>query len=48
MLTVLEREYDILADDFIAAGEASSSVRKILNQLGIDPKTVKRAAIANV
>lgn len=38
--------YDIPADDFAQVGEASSSVKKMLNHLGIDPRVVKRTAIA--
>lgn len=38
-------KYDIPCD-LAAAGEASSSVKKVLRQLGADPKTVKKAAIA--
>ena len=33
-------------DDFNAAGEASSRVKKSLNMLGIPPKTIKRIAVA--
>lgn len=33
-------------DDFNAAGEASSKVKKSLNMLGISPKTIKRVAVA--
>jgi len=39
-------EYNIMQNDFKCAGEASSNVKKILNQLGIDSKIVRRAAIA--
>lgn len=38
--------YQIYADDFAAAGEASSSAKKILKKLGIAPDIIKRAAIA--
>ncbi|MCX8128507.1 MAG: ATP-binding protein [Clostridia bacterium] len=38
--------YTIPADDFTIAGEASSNVKKTLNQLGINPLTIKKAAIA--
>lgn len=40
------REFGIPADDFVAAGEASSSVRKILNQMGVEPAVVKRTSVA--
>ena len=40
------REYVIPANDFIVAGEASSNVRKLLNQMGVQPAIVKRTSIA--
>ncbi|HOQ76385.1 MAG TPA: anti-sigma regulatory factor [Thermoclostridium sp.] len=43
---VIIRDYDIPADDFLAAGEASSAVRKLLSQLGVAPDRIKRTAIA--
>ena len=43
---VIIREYEIPANDFIVAGEASSSVRKLLNQMGVAPPIVKRASVA--
>lgn len=43
---VIIREYQIPANDFIVAGEASSDVRKLLNQMGVPPAIVKRASIA--
>lgn len=45
MSTVI-RDYIIPANDFTVAGEASSSVRKILSQLGVSPEAVKRTSIA--
>ena len=38
--------FDVLADDFSRAGEASSSVKSVLKQLGVSPEIVRRAAIA--
>lgn len=38
--------YDISANDFSLAGEASSNVKKMLVQLGINPVQVKKIAIA--
>jgi len=38
--------YDIPSYDLTYAGEASSNVKKILVQLGIDPRCVKKAAIS--
>ena len=39
-------EYEIMQNDFTRAGEASSNVKKVLTQLGIDSKTIRRVAIA--
>jgi anti-sigma regulatory factor (Ser/Thr protein kinase) len=38
--------YDIDGRDFIKAGEASSSVKRALLQLGIESETIKRICIA--
>lgn len=38
--------FDIPGDDFTIAGEASSGVKKMLNQLGVDPSVVKKTAVA--
>jgi len=43
---IIRQSYVIPADDFSLAGEASSSVKKMLNQLGVPPQTVKKVAIA--
>jgi anti-sigma regulatory factor (Ser/Thr protein kinase) len=43
---IIIREFEIPANDFIVAGEASSSVRKLLNQMGVAPPIVKRASVA--
>ncbi|HEX2945033.1 MAG TPA: anti-sigma regulatory factor [Clostridia bacterium] len=42
----MKLHYDIPAYDLTYAGEASSNVKKLLVQLGIDPVRVKKAAIA--
>lgn len=42
----IKLHYDIPADDFTCAGEASSSVKKKLIQLGISPALAKKTAIA--
>lgn len=39
-------EYRIEGGDFVRAGHASSEIKKILNQLNIDPVTVRRVAVA--
>ena len=42
----IKLHYDIPADDFTCAGEASSGVKKKLIQLGISPALAKKAAVA--
>jgi serine/threonine-protein kinase RsbT len=39
-------EYRIEGGDFVQAGHASSEVKKVLNQLNIDPVIVRRVAVA--
>jgi anti-sigma regulatory factor (Ser/Thr protein kinase) len=39
-------EYHIEGGDFVKAGYASSSLKKILNQLNLDPVLVRRIAVA--
>jgi serine/threonine-protein kinase RsbT len=39
-------EYKLTGGDFTQAGKASSEVKKILKQLGVDHKIVKRTVIA--
>lgn len=46
MDSLIRKEYDIPANDFSVAGEASSNVRKILSQLGVNPSIIKRTSIA--
>lgn len=46
MDSLIKKEYVIPANDFSVAGEASSNIRKLLNQLGVDPPIVKRTSIA--
>ncbi|MHB1391921.1 MAG: ATP-binding protein [Clostridia bacterium] len=38
--------FDVEKDDFIRAGEASSNIKKILRQLGIDSGVIRNIAIA--
>jgi anti-sigma regulatory factor (Ser/Thr protein kinase) len=38
--------YEIPSDDFTLAGEASSNVKKLMNQLGINPSAVKKTTVA--
>lgn len=38
--------YDIVASDFVRAGEAASKIKRLLQQLGVEPGIIRRAAIA--
>ena len=38
--------YDVAARDFVRAGEAASKLKRLLQQLGLDPAVIRRAAIA--
>jgi len=38
--------YEVPADDFTRAGEASSSVKSKLKKMGVDPQIVRKVAIA--
>lgn len=42
----MKLHYEIPADDLTYAGEASSNVKKVLVQLGIDPVQIKKAAVS--
>ena len=42
----MKLEYDIEQDDFSRAGEASSKIKKLLKQLGIDSAIIRKIAIA--
>ncbi len=46
MDNVIKLHFDVEGSDFIEAGTASSNVKKVLNQLGISPQAIRRAAIA--
>jgi serine/threonine-protein kinase RsbT len=39
-------DYQIEGGDFVKAGHASSNIKKILNQLNLDPSLVRRIAVA--
>ena len=43
---VMTHTYQIEAGNFTLAGEAASNIKKLLRQLGIDAKIVRRVAIA--
>jgi serine/threonine-protein kinase RsbT len=42
----LKHAYEIAARDFNGAGAASSRIKRLLQQIGVDPMTVRRIAVA--
>lgn len=46
-MDLIRYTFDVEKDDFDRAGEASSSIKKILRQLGIDSGMIRRIAIAS-
>lgn len=42
----MELRYDVIENEFIRAGEASSNVKKVLKQLGIPANIIRKIAIA--
>ena len=44
--TCVKLHYDVDANDFTVAGEASSAVKKVLKQLGFSPDVIRRVAVA--
>ncbi len=42
----LKLEFEVIKDDFSRAGEASSNIKKVLRQIGIDAQIIRRVAIA--
>ncbi len=42
----MNREFDIVGGDFNMAGRASSQIKKVLKQLQVDPKIIKRIVVA--
>ncbi len=45
-MSYVSLSFPIQGGDFINAGEASSGMKKTLTRLGVDPGSIKRAAIA--
>lgn len=43
---LLELSYDVISQDFIRAGEASSDIKRVLMQLGVKNSTIKRICVA--
>ena len=46
MEKVITKRFEVDGSDFSAAGETSSSVKRMLKQLGVDPDVIRRVAIA--
>ena len=44
--SIVKLHYDVDADDFTVAGEASGAVKKVLKQLGFAPDVIRRVAVA--
>ncbi len=44
--SVLNLKYEVVADDFTRAGEASSNVKHTLKNLGVPPEVIRKVAIA--
>ena len=42
----MHQEYTVVEGDFVNAGTASSSVKKTLKQLGVNPQVIKRVVVA--
>lgn len=42
----MKLEFDISGGDFASAGKASSRIKKVLKQLQVDPRTIKRIVVA--
>lgn len=43
----LRHSFDVGGRDFSSAGDASSRIKRILQQIGVDPMTVRRIAVAS-
>lgn len=44
---LIKKEYEVKHGDFTYAGQASSTIKKILKKIGIDSKVIRRIAIAS-
>ena len=42
----MHQEYTVIESDFVNAGKASSSVKKTLKQLNVNPQVIKRVVVA--
>ena len=43
---VLHKEYEVAKDDYVNAGKASSKIKEVLKQVGLDPKVIRNIAVA--
>lgn len=46
IMSVLSEKFSVAASDFVAAGEASGKIKRILKRLGVDMNVVRRISIA--
>lgn len=46
MENVISKRFLVDGDNFVAAGETSSAVKRMLKQLGVSPDVIRRVAIA--
>lgn len=46
MENVISKRFIVDGDNFVAAGETSSAVKRMLKQLGVSPDVIRRVAIA--
>lgn len=45
-MRTIKLSYHVEKDDFVRAGQASSNIKKVLRQLGIDSEIIRKIAIA--
>lgn len=46
MNTILQKEFTVERDDYANAGRVSSAIKTTLRQVGVDPKVMRRIAVA--
>ena len=46
MNKILQKEFRVERDDYANAGMASSQIKSTLKQVGVDPKVMRRIAVA--
>ena len=47
MSVILHKEFEVIKDDYIGAGKASSEIKSILGSVGIPPKIMRNVAVAS-